>query len=205
MALTSLAAAKQMVEPLKVYSIAVTLACIHGTQPALADVKEKYTHEFYEAYQQPGRTLLEALDAATPTHKGGKHYHGLTRWKIRWDFEWTLLPSRLCQITSVTTSLSIHMILPRLKATTPVGSFEFTKYFNALRTHEEGHRAIAQKAAFEVDRAIAGLRRAEHCQALEQEANQIGMAIIKRANEADLEYDVLTQSGCTQGACLPFQ
>jgi predicted secreted Zn-dependent protease len=95
------------------------------------------------------------------------------------------------------------MTLPKLLTATNEAAAQFNSYFPALLAHEQGHKRIALDAANQVDRAIADLRPMTDCQALEQEANRTGLAVLESARRREVEYDAITKSGCTQGACLP--
>jgi len=170
--------------------------------PSLGSVIEKENREWYEVRQLAGTSLLNALNAASPVREMGRTFHAYTGWDIRWSFRWNTSAAGLCSITSVTTNLSVRMTLPRIVSSTSEGATEFGRYFPALLTHEQGHKAIAVEAANEVDRLIGNLRPAAKCQALEAQANRTGMAILESAKRKGVEYDARTEHGCTQGACL---
>lgn len=170
--------------------------------PSFAAVVEKQAQQWYEVHQSAETPLLLALNAASPVKVGGRIFHGYTAWDIRWNFRWNTSAVGLCEIRSITTHLSVTMTLPRLASSTPEGAAEFDRYFAALMAHEQGHRSIALEAARQVDRTIAGLRPMADCRQLEAEANAAGMAILEAAKRRELDYDVTTRQGCTQGACL---
>jgi predicted secreted Zn-dependent protease len=172
------------------------------TISAFGDVTETITRQPYEVHQQSGVSLLVALNNASPVHDAGKIYHAYTGWEVRWRFMWNTSPAGMCEITSVATTLAVKMTLPELKTSTLAGSAEFQKYFPALLRHEEGHRKIGQDAAYAADRAISNLRPMSSCKELEREANRAGMEILERARRVEIEYDISTEHGCTQGACL---
>ncbi len=178
------------------------IACIALTSPCFADVVESGAQQLYEVRQGPGTSLLHALNSASPVRQNGQTFHGHTAWEIRWKFRWNQSAAGLCAITSVTTALSIKTTLPQLTSGTPEGTAEFGRYLPALRTHEEGHAAIARKAAREIDQAIARLPPVSNCQTLESEANRTGQRLLDAARLRDIDYDASTKHGCTQGACL---
>lgn len=179
------------------------LVSLLGFAPALmANVIENDSREWYEVRQASGASLLASLNASSPIREHGIIYHGHTAWQIDWNFRWNTSGSGLCEITSVTTNLSIKMTLPRLSISTPEGAAEFNRYFPALLKHEEGHKSIALKAAQMIDRSIASLRPLPSCQALEKEANRTALALIESLKQQNIEYDATTKHGCTQGACL---
>lgn len=170
--------------------------------PSFAAVVEKQAQQWYAVQQSADTSLLMALIAASPVKVGGRTFHGYTAWDIRWNFRWNTSAAGLCEISSITTHLSVTMTLPRLASSTPKGAADFDRYFAALMAHEQGHRSIALEAARQVDRTIAGLQPMADCRRLEAEANAAGMAILEEAKRRELDYDITTRQGCTQGACL---
>lgn len=181
--------------------VALLLVCMLAT-PSLAKVNEHEQHQSYPVYQHPGTTLLAALNSASPIRENGRIYHGNTARDIRWSFRWDRNAMGLCQILGVATKLSVTITLPELKSGTVAGQAEFQKYVHALQFHEEGHKKIAQEAAYAADRAISTLPPMTSCKALAGEAQRQGNAILDSARKAGLEYDAATQHGHTQGACL---
>ena len=180
---------------------ALLLACMLAT-PALAKVTEHEQHQGYPVHQSPGNSLLAALNNASPIRENGRIYHGNTAWDIRWSFRWDRNAMGLCQILGVATKLSVTITLPELKSGTVAGQAEFQKYIRALAFHEEGHKKIAQEAAYAADRAISTLPPMTSCKALASEAQRQGNAILDSARKAGGDYDATTQHGHTQGACL---
>lgn len=176
---------------------------ISAATSSIAHVVENEVREFYEVRQSAGTSLLDAIDYASPIRKNGRVFHGYPAWDIRWKFWWNNSTVGLCEITSVTTSLSVKMTLPKLTTGTPDAKNQFENYIRALVAHEQGHRKIGFDAASEADRLIAGLRPMTNCQDLEREANRTGNAVLDAAKRRDIEYDVKTNYGCKQGACLP--
>jgi predicted secreted Zn-dependent protease len=172
------------------------------TTSAFGAVTEATTRQLYAVHQQSGVSLLVALNNASLVRDAGKIYHAYTEWEVRWSFGWNTSPTGMCEITSVATTLTVKMTLPELKTSTLAGSAEFQKYFPALLRHEEGHRKIGQDAASAADRAIFNLRPMSSCKELERVANRAGMEILERAKRVEIEYDISTEHGCTQGACL---
>lgn len=146
--------------------------------------------------------MLSALNSASPVREAGKIYHAYTGWGVRWRFWWNTLPTGMCEISAVTTTLTVKMTLPDLRTSTQADSAKFARYFAALVQHEEGHRKIAKDAAYAVDKAILSHRPLPDCRLLEAAANRAAMDALERAAQVEKEYDRSTQFGCTQGACL---
>jgi predicted secreted Zn-dependent protease len=69
--------------------------------------------------------------------------------------------------------------------------------------HESGHARNAVAAARKIEAGLTALPPEPTCEALRSKANDLGHALIKEANQADLDYDRATQHGATQGARFP--
>lgn len=167
-----------------------------------AHVTETQQRRSYEVRQQPGMSLLQALNQATPIRENGRPFFGYTDWRVNWQYRYDTRPDGRCGITSVAVKLVVTMTLPVLKESTPEVAAQFASYLPALIEHEEGHRRVGQAAAQQVDAAIAQLPPMASCPLLEAEANRIATELVERATRNDKTYDAATQHGCTQGACL---
>lgn len=169
---------------------------------ALADVEESVAWDFFLARHNNGRTVLEALNEASPIRRDGGVFHGYTAWDIRWNFWWQSQPGGRCEIVSVKTRLAIRITLPHLETGDAAAAAVFQPYLRALVAHEEGHQRIARDAAADIDRAIAATPPAASCGELEERANQTARAVLDLAIRREREYDLATDHGCKHGACL---
>lgn len=182
--------------------IAAVLLLCTASQPSFCRVTESHSTQTYEVAQNPGASLLRALNSASPIRSDGHIYHGNTAWNVHWVFRWNTSSNGLCAITSVETSLSTTITLPRLRRVSTSDSQDFDIYLSALTRHEEGHKQLGQSAAQEIDDAIARLPPMRSCKELDVEANRTAREILDRTRDAEIEYDRSTRHGCTQGACL---
>lgn len=167
-----------------------------------ANVKENTSYQKYPVQQQGDMTLLQALNNSSPVREAGNIYHAYTKWNIRWQFMWNQLPSGMCDISSVTTSLEVKMTLPEFAGGNRAFNTQFNQYLSALVLHENGHKKIGRETANTIDRLILNMPRSTSCKKLESDANQLAMNEIERAKKLEIEYDQSTEHGCTQGACL---
>lgn len=181
---------------------AAVLLLLICSSAAVSQVDESFDLDTYEVDHEEGQTLLEAINQETPIRERGKIFHGYTKWFIRWNFRWWEDPNGTCRITEVTTSLDVDMTLPELDDATAAARARFNTYLRALREHEDGHRKIARDAAQQIDRGILALRPMSSCSALSQAANDLGQSILSNTRVIERKYDVDTDHGCTQGACL---
>ena len=69
-----------------------------------------------------------------------------------------------------------------------------------LATHENGHRDMAVEASAELSRAVAELPPAPSAAALDRDVRSLCMKRIRKLNEDEKTYDVVTAHGVKQGA-----
>ncbi len=114
------------------------LAVLICTAAAQAAVTEQAIQRPYTVHVQPGETLRQALNGATPIAVNGERFHGYTRWNVRWTFRWWREASGRCSITEVQTHLRTEVQLPQLRTATPAQQAVFDRYLSALSRHEQG-------------------------------------------------------------------
>jgi predicted secreted Zn-dependent protease len=79
----------------------------------------------------------------------------------------------------------------------------FAHYSEKLLLHEKGHAQNAIDAARRIDEGIAALGPQSSCVDLGRAANRLGYSLIEAAKQWDIEYDLRTRHGATQGARFP--
>lgn len=186
-------------------SLCLSAAVLPGfSAPLSAEVVEDLRYERYRVDLNGGRPVLAALDSATPIRRLWlRRFHGHTAWTVQWSFAWDTAADGRCAITSHRTVLRSVVTLPEREGGEPAAQADFDTYLHALRDHELGHHAIAQRAAHRIDEGIGGLPSDASCQALAERANRLGERMLDEAREAEKAYDGQTQYGRTQGAWLP--
>ena len=193
-----------MRRPTRVKRTALLLAlwtgahCMHGQ----AAVAEEHAERPYPVSAQPGDTLRQALNAATPISVEGKRFHGYTRWNVRWTFRWQSDASGRCRITEVSTRPRTEVQLPELRRATPEQRALFDRYLPALSRHEQGHVQFGRDAARAIDQGIAQLPAERDCATLERQANALGHRLLREHAEREKQYDRDTRHGASQGARL---
>lgn len=179
--------------------VLVALVCADAAQAAVA---EEHIQQPYPVRAQPGETLRQALNAATPITVNGQRFHGYTRWNVRWTFRWWREASGRCTITEVTTRLRTEVQLPELRSATPAQQAVFDRYLPALSRHEQGHVQFGRDAAQAIDQGITALPAAPDCATLERQANALGHRLLREHTEREKQYDRDTYHGASQGARL---
>ena len=177
--------------------------CLLIALPAVASITETVSYKHYSAEQQPGMSLLQALDRATPIREGGKVFHAYTAWNIQWRYRWNQEPNGRCTLTQNSSTLTALITLPQLKVAEPKVSLEFSRYIEPLQRHEQGHVDLARAAAQKIDAGIMALPSMDSCALLEQSANRLGQQLVEQARQSGRDYDLKTEHGRTQGAWLP--
>ena len=167
-----------------------------------AAVVQEHAQRPYPVQVQPGQTLRQALQSATPIVVDGRRFHGYTRWNVRWDYRWWREASGRCAITEVNTRLTSEVQLPELRGATPQQQATFDRYLRALSQHEQGHVQVGREAAQAIDQGIASLPAAADCATLERNADALGRRLLQEHVEREKQYDRDTGHGAAQGARL---
>ncbi len=185
----------------KINATAFIVALSFWASSAQAEFLENVDYQRYLVPNQPGLSLLQAINSATPISEGGRKFHGYTKWNLRWNYRYNTLADGRCQITSITVTHSVVITLPKLEAGSAHAD-RFARYLNALQTHEIGHMTISQEAGRKIEREVLDLPPMNSCSVLEHHVNQLGMDYVEWARRRGREYDERTKHGATQGASL---
>ncbi|OLD04188.1 MAG: hypothetical protein AUI99_03410 [Gemmatimonadetes bacterium 13_1_40CM_3_69_22] len=125
-----------------------------------------------------------------------------------WTIDWTYAEARTadgCGLRDVKVTLTLSTTLPRWvpAAGTPAHVVDSWKtYFQHVRQHEAGHRAIAEQNARDLLAALSSMRAAT-CQQVMDAASRTGERIVAEGRAKNRAYDVQTKHGQTQGVVLP--
>lgn len=167
-----------------------------------AKVQTELNYHYYTAYADENSTVREALNQATPITQNNHRYHGYTKWYVRWRYRWHEQPNGRCHITSVNTSITGDIQLPKLENANAEQQAIFDKYINALNQHELGHYNLGKQAGEKIDQYISELPEMQSCKILEKTANDFGYQTLDEYRAIEKQYDADTQHGKTQGAYL---
>lgn len=182
--------------------LALLVLAVLPHAPAGAAVVQEHVQRPYPVQLQPGQSLHQALQGATPIAVDGRRFHGYTRWNVRWNYRWWREASGRCRITEVTTRLTTEVQLPELRGATPAQQASFDRYLRALSQHEQGHVQLGRDAAQAIDQGIARLPPAADCPTLERQADALGRRLLQEHVERERQYDRDTGHGAAQGARL---
>lgn len=175
--------------------VAALAACSHGTSgstllPALPPGVRAFVAEV--RYDVVGATVEEIraslrTSAAEVLPGGARGYH-------RWDIKWTYRYARAevyCELSDIAIELNSTITLPEWQQpdeADPAVVAAWNQYLVDLRSHEDGHRAMAYRAASEIRRALARLR-VEDCAFIVNEARRVGESILARHRENSAAFD----------------
>jgi predicted secreted Zn-dependent protease len=171
-------------------------------QPAV-DVNDQVEHYMIEGATPPD--LRREMSTKGPQGKEGRRFDGHTRWYVSWRYQYKNIGGG-CAIASVTTKVKSTITLPQWRNESRADGTTralWSRYLAALELHEQGHRRHGVDAAHEIDLAIAAMPSAGSCDALGTNANALGMRILQKYQQRDLDYDRDTNHGATQGARFP--
>jgi predicted secreted Zn-dependent protease len=177
-----------------------------ATAPVAASVPRPSivpTEQYYDIDGSSAGALRDQINRLGPKDESGKSRDALTVWSIEWSYAATSRPDG-CVLRDVKVTLSVAVTLPRWKppaTATPEVVKSWQAYLRAVRLHEAGHRAIAERNAREVMAALTPLRGA-NCDLLSSDATRTAEQIVADGRARNRAYDVETKHGQTQGVVL---
>jgi len=149
------------------------------------------TMDFYDitgATEQELRAQMSAL--------GPNGHEAYTKWDIRWNWPGQGTPD--CNLRDATASYDIAVTFPRWYPTadaTPELIAKWNRYIGALSAHERNH---VDNVVAQVPLVTAAIQRAA-CNTAEAAAQ----AALEPIRQFDIQYDLNTDHGATQGARFP--
>jgi len=177
-----------------------------ATAPVAASVPRPSmvaTEQYYDIDGSSAGALRDQINRLGPKDESGKSRDALTVWSLEWSYAATSRPDG-CVLRDVKVTLNVAVTLPRWKppaTATPEVVKSWQAYLRAVRLHEAGHRAIAERNAREVMAALTPLRGA-NCDLLSSDATRTAEQIVADGRARNRAYDVETKHGQTQGVVL---
>jgi predicted secreted Zn-dependent protease len=177
-----------------------------ATTPVAASVPRPSmvaTEQYYDIDGSSAGALRDQINRLGPKDESGKSRDALTVWSIEWSYAATSRPDG-CVLRDVKVTLNVAVTLPRWKppaTATPEVVKSWQAYLRAVRLHEAGHRAIAERNAREVMAALTPLRGA-NCDLLSSDATRTAEQLVADGRARNRAYDVETKHGQTQGVVL---
>jgi predicted secreted Zn-dependent protease len=98
--------------------------------------------------------------------------------------------------------LESKIVLPSLVNATDEQHKRFETYITALRSHELGNVDFGKQAAFAIEKAIINLPELANCKVLDAAANAAANQLLESYKQKEVQYDIDTDHGKTQGAWI---
>jgi len=159
--------------------------------------------QYYDIDGSSAGALRNQIRRLGPKDESGTSQDALTVWNLEWGYG-TVQRGDSCVLRNVKVTLDLSVTLPRWKppATATPGLVKtWQSYLKAVRLHEAGHRAIAERNAREVMAALTPLR-GTNCDQLSGDATRLAEQIVADGRARNRAYDVQTKHGQTQGVEL---
>jgi predicted secreted Zn-dependent protease len=131
-------------------------------------------------------------------------YVGTTRADVQWQFR-PIQGAHECELSQIAVFLHIVTTLPQwFPADEAPGKLarQWQVFLTAIEIHEHGHRTIALHTAAAIAHVLDRIH-GPTCAGLKDMANLDARATWELGNRRQLDYDVATQHGASQGARWP--
>ena len=161
-----------------------------GAVEAQADVK---LQETYSTYQLRG---LSRQAIHNDLHRVAKRdADGIIEGEVAdhwdWNFKFAAIGDS-CQVTSDEIVLKLKILLPTWvddARADPATRKAWNRYFQELKAHEDGHKAIALEAAKQVNKLTHGATAPGSCTALERSLNRAAKQIVESSEKAQDQHE----------------
>lgn len=177
-----------------------------GAAPAAARVSITGREQFYDIDGTSAGALREGIHRLGPRDASGTSLDALTVWDLQWTYKAVPVSSvdSSCALQDLKVTLNVTVTLPRW--TPPAGApaslrESWRTYLEHVKVHEAGHRAIAERNARDLYRALSAVR-GPTCPQLDALASRTGEDIVADGRARNRAYDVETKHGQTQGVVL---
>jgi predicted secreted Zn-dependent protease len=131
-------------------------------------------------------------------------YIGLTGTQVRWQFR-PLFSDSACRLVQVAVYVHIMTTLPHWLPPGSTGdtlAHQWERFLGATLVHERGHRNIALHTGVAILRTLQGVHEAA-CAGISEIANLHAHAAWDLGERRQLDYDIATAHGVTQGSRWP--
>ena len=180
--------------------LSLTSTLLFGTAVEAAPSVTEHYH-YYQVKAESTKTLLAAINNASPVRHKGEVRHGYTETHVKWNYRWKEA-NGICRIKHVSVDLTVTYTLPELTTTSAATRRTWNQWFAKLLMHERGHKTVAFKVAEEIETALYELPAMATCQQLSDLANSTAYALLDQAQPRHDQYDKDTNHGETEGAFL---
>lgn len=193
----------------KMHVLIAIAALVLGSQSNYVNAETSRPKVTFQISYYPvfGRSIAEisnSIGQNTPSKDGDTYYAGVTVWDLNSSFEMVATPVG-CALVNSQVFLNTTIHLPQLAEPSRVSEEvrnEWTRFSNALKTHEMMHAKNAYRAASTLLGKINNLTTSVQCDRARIIIQDGTDALIKRITKFDRDLDDATDHGRTQGAFL---
>jgi predicted secreted Zn-dependent protease len=158
----------------------------------------------YPVYGTTANELRLYMDVHGPDCESAMH-DGCTLWHIAWSYRYRGQDGT-CAVSDVQVSTRVTVTLPTWEP--PEGTSQalveqWRTYEDALRTHEDGHVAIALASGEALLATLQALPPAPSCDVLQVNVKDAAEHVLDACRAQHVAYDETTDHGATQGARFP--
>jgi predicted secreted Zn-dependent protease len=161
---------------------------------------------YYRVYGNTAGQIRGQVQRCAPQLGSSEgRFAGYTTYRINWQYDYTYQAGDMCKISTAKVGLHINQAFPGWQAAEGANAGLNSKWQNfitSLKTHENGHVQIDEQYA---ERMLASLRGLPPvgCGSIVSTVNGVMNGDIAQLNQANENYDAVTNHGATQGAILP--
>lgn len=160
--------------------------------------------KYYDITGDSEAELAAEMDSKAP-EVDGLRPAAYTRWHVTWRIPFERSEEG-CAPGPVTSDVRVVVTLPRwlgyADENEPLMK-RWRKFLEALKTHEGGHRDTGFRAASEISEKLAQMPPMATCELAEETATAAALKIMETYRKADVDYDLETRHGETQGVVFP--
>ncbi|HWQ37371.1 MAG TPA: DUF922 domain-containing protein [Burkholderiales bacterium] len=148
--------------------------------------------------------LSEQINQKGPLGQDGKRHPSRTRWEVQWKFRHKMQDG-VCRLEEVAVAVTVSSVRPRwrgeIRAARQLRE-RWRRFVDAVERYHDFHKEQALRAGREIETVLRGAAPAKTCEALTEEANRIGEALLNKYLKVTEAYDRKTEYGRKQGATL---
>jgi predicted secreted Zn-dependent protease len=164
----------------------------HSANPAAGVEVPESEIKYYPVYGNSPQTLHQSMKANGPFNEIVQtRVYAEIEWRIRWKASFATKPGA-CKIDKFTISVPTTIAMPQwmdeAKAPPEMRSL-WPRVVAKIRTHEDGHRAIAVEGANVLSRRMQALPAFETCEALRREIDREHQSILRDYSTANRAFD----------------
>jgi len=204
---------------LSIFSLFLFLITTNAYAEPVVNIRTTY----YDISGQTNEALRREMARKGPI-LSDRRYWASAQWHVSWNADYQILnhdkelarrfyssaPNLRvgtgCQVKSVQTTVSIQYTYPRwVNPANPYTNMgrKWDRMYRALVAHEQTHGSHGISAARQIESELLQLSSNDHCGNFMREVNTRAQQIIRRYQDADVQFDRRSNHGFNDGIRLP--